>query len=153
MITLKFEFSFVKDFVLKMLYNFFLKLKHKVGFNKASLGTIRIAVSRRVVHSYPVLWDNLQRNPFALNGHVCSLCRGIWVWRWEHANTVFSLESEDFSHLRSFRSYTENPESLTKHRRLHFINLLPFLYTSSGRCIPSSPLVSVQHWASPRQRT
>lgn len=55
MITLKFEFSFVKDFVLKMLYNFFLKLKHKVGFNKASLGTIRIAVSRRVVYSYPVL--------------------------------------------------------------------------------------------------
>jgi len=48
------------------------------------------------------------------------------------------LESEDFSHLRSFRSYTENPESLTKHRGLHFINLLPFLYTSAGGCIPAS---------------
>lgn len=76
MVTLKFEFSgiIIKDFVLKMLYkkmlyNFSLKPKPKVALNKATLGTVRITISRSAIHDYPIFRGNLHRNLFALIGH------------------------------------------------------------------------------------
>ena len=69
--TLKFEFSgiIIKDFVLKMLYNFSLKPKPEVALNKATSGTVRITISRSAIHDHPIFRGNLHRNLFALIGH------------------------------------------------------------------------------------